>query len=103
MSAEKFIEKLNEVKREQESSRKAFIESLRYRGFKGAHPNDGWVNRRDMEVFLCYPHFDDGVKIGSKVMLGSPGGKDLRPIRIVGRRDSRLGPMTYWKFEDLES
>lgn len=47
-----------------------WIEMLRKDGIKAAHPDDGWVNRQDNKVVLCYPQFNDGVSIGDRICLG---------------------------------
>ncbi|WP_206687265.1 hypothetical protein, partial [Streptococcus pseudopneumoniae] len=47
-----------------------WVADLRAAGYKAAHPNDGWVNRGSMELFLSYPQFNDGAGIGDFVMLG---------------------------------
>ena len=79
-----------------------WIAELREQGFKAAHPNDGWVDREKNIISFCYPQFDDGVEVGSKVMLGWPGERGrLRPIRLVEFIPGAFSPGG-WRFEDLK-
>jgi hypothetical protein len=81
-----------------ENSEKLWIEHLREKGFKASHPNDGWVDRENHEVYFAYPQFNDGADVGDLVMLGwSDDKKSERPIRLIGKRELLL---TYYKFED---
>lgn len=67
-----------------DSRNAAWIAGLRGKGFKAAHPNDGWVNREDRYLTPCYPQFNDGVKAGDLIMLGwSFDEKSWRPVRIA--------------------
>lgn len=84
-----------------EQGEAAWIAELRNKGFKAAHPNDGWVNRKDNEIVLCYPQFNDGLKIGDTMMLGWPGDTERqRPIKIIGERHT-FTKLVYYKFEDI--
>ncbi len=79
----KFVKLWHDICRKQELDKQEWIEQLRKEGFKAAHPNDGWVDREENSITLVYPQFNDGVKIGDKIMLGWPNG-NLRPVRIIG-------------------
>ena len=88
----------------QEEDQRKWIENLRVMGFKAAHPNDGWVNRGRNEVFLAYPQFNDGAGEGDLVMLGWPWDKESwRPIKLTGKRETSVGKMVWWGFEDVPS
>lgn len=101
-----FIALWRKVCDEQKLSEKQWVAELRAKGFKAAHPNDGWVNRKDNEVSLVYPQFNDGVSIGDLVMLGWPNDKDCRPVRIIGVRKGLISfdpsRIMYYKFEDVQ-
>lgn len=77
-----------------------WIDRLRSEGFKAAHPNDGWVDRKNNELQMAYPHFNDGMGVGDKVMLGWHD-QGHRPVKITGIRHSVFN-LTFWKFEDLK-
>lgn len=96
-----FIEHMQNYEISARKKLSKWIDELREKGYKAAHPNDGWVDREKKEIHFLYPQFNDGVKIGSKVMLGWDDNSHLRPIEIIGKRESLLG-MIWWKFEDLK-
>lgn len=86
-----------------QSEEEQWVAGLRKRGFKAAHPNDGWVDRVNKELNLCYPQFDDGVEPGSMVMLGWPRDektKDNVPVIITEVKKHMLGDDTY-KYEHI--
>ena len=77
-----------------------WVAKLRAEGFKAAHPNDGWVDRKNNELQMAYPDFNDGMGVGDKVMLGWHD-QGHRPAVITGIRHSVFN-LTFWKFEDLK-
>jgi hypothetical protein len=83
--------------------KQAWIARLRAHGVKAAHPDDGWVDRRQNKVHLCYPQFNDGLEVGDLLALGDPFG-GTRFVRVTAT--SELGPLQvtpgpwYWHFED---
>lgn len=90
-----------QIVRDGQAQEARWVASLREQGFKAAHPNDGWVDRERQELTLCYPQFDDGVKVGDHVMLGWPTDPPARwrPVLITSIRKSPLGVLCY-SFED---
>ena len=80
-----------------QKSESEWIKRLKREGYKAAHPNDRWVNRKDNKIHLCYPQFNDGLQVGDNIMFGSSSG-DERPVKIIG---IEKGPPTYYLFEDL--
>lgn len=89
---------------EMETKQTNWVKSLRDAGIKAAHPNDGWVNRDSNELFFAYPQFNDGACIGDLVMLGWPADeKSQRLVRLIGKRETSLGMMTWWKFQDVSN
>lgn len=89
---------------EMETKQTNWVKSLRDAGIKAAHPNDGWVNRDSNELFFAYPQFNDGACIGDLVMLGWPTDeKSQRLVRLIGKRETSLGMMTWWKFQDVSN
>ena len=85
-----------------DNKKRAFIETLRAAGFKAAHPNDGWVDRQNNTIILCYPRFNDGLGVGDSMMIGShyDSPEELRPVKIVAIDNTMFGTVRY-SFEDL--
>ena len=81
-----------------------WINKLIAEGYKAAHPDDGWVDRERNEVYLCYPHFDIGVDVGDKIVLGCS--EKYRVVKITGKRkntfSTKENPMIHWKFEEVK-
>lgn len=94
-----FDARIKSVEMDREAKLKQWVSSLRDAGFVGAHPDDGWVNRKNNEVVLQYPQFNDGITPGGRFALGWPG--EWREVRIVSKRKSPFG-ITYWKFEEVK-
>lgn len=90
-----FVNSVKEAKKHETE----WVASLRKKGFKAAHPNDGWVDMKNNRIHFCYPQFNDGVEVGSKVMLGSHYDKITRPVFLT-RKESML--LDYYYFEDLK-
>lgn len=65
-----FVARWNEGCRESHLSEQKWIAELRANGIKAAHPDDGWVDRKENSVLFAYPQFNDGVKAGDLVALG---------------------------------
>lgn len=98
----KFVALWQQLCDEQDTDRRKWVESLRTAGFKAAHPNDGWVNRQNDEVYFAYPQFNDGAGEGDAVMLGwASDKKSWRPVRLIGKRVTTIGGMVWWRFEDI--
>lgn len=75
-----------------------WIEKLRESGVAAAHPDDGWVNRKENSVHFCYPIFDDGVIVGEKIALGDAD--KFRIVEVCGRKS---GILNYWFFKSTET
>lgn len=65
-----FIVSLSNGIRDYEVEMDKWKRELAQRGVKGAHPNDGWVNRDENTVIFVYPHFDYGISVGDFIALG---------------------------------
>lgn len=87
-----------EICREGQSQQDAWIATLRKQGVRGAHPDDGWVNRQANEVQFVYPQFMDGVQAGSLVALGWPDRHRL--VELTEYRKRQLGTGC-WAFRDV--
>lgn len=74
-----------------------WIEQLREQGVKAAHPDDGWVDRRENSVFFSYPQFYDGVSVGDKIALGWPTGK-TRIVKVTGTKKGIISGMIRYLF-----
>lgn len=81
-----------------------WVDGLRARGVKAAHPDDGWVNRDKSQLHFCYPQFNDGAAVGDVVALGSPQWGSVEPrtrlVRLIARDVSMFG-IEWWKFEPV--
>lgn len=65
------------------SDEAAYISILREQGFKAAHPNDGWANKKPNIIYLRYPIFNDGLNIGDKLMIGNYYNKVKKAVIIT--------------------
>ncbi|MEL6237035.1 MAG: hypothetical protein AAFO57_00200 [Pseudomonadota bacterium] len=94
-----FLARWATICRDAQVAEDAWIAKLRADGVKAAHPDDYWVDRKTNVLQLVYPHFNDGVKVGCTVALGSPTG--YRLVKLTGyRRGSFSGE--YFSFEPME-
>lgn len=57
---------------EQESAEQDWTTRLRAAGVKMAHPDDGWVNRKQSTFTPSYPRFDDRPQVGDLIAFGTP-------------------------------
>lgn len=82
---------------EQASKQREWVQRLRSIGISASHPDDGWVDRRENTVCLVYPHFNDGVSVGSMVALGEPD--SFRIVEITASIKNTFSMMSpRWKF-----
>lgn len=77
------------IDRDMQAQRRQWIADLRERGIKAAHPDDGWVDRDEDKIHLCYPDFNDGLAVGGLLALGWPW-QDTRIVRITGVSANRF-------------
>lgn len=47
-----------------------WIARLRAHGIKAAHPDDGWVDRKNNIVRFMFPYFNDNLSVGDIFVLG---------------------------------
>jgi len=47
-----------------------WVKSIKARGVVGCHPDDGWVDRENGSIELCYPEIWGEIKIGALFALG---------------------------------
>jgi hypothetical protein len=98
----KFVALWHQICDKQTENEGEWVAGLLTAGFKAAHPNDGWVNRKDNEVFFSYPQFNDGAGLGDRVMLGWPWDKtSWCAVRLIGKRVTAIGKMVWWQFEEM--
>lgn len=85
---------------EQENHRLTEIEwvaKMRSEGIKAAHPDDGWVNRKEHKFTFCYPQFNDGIEVGCKVALGDQ--YKHRVVLVTGKEETCFRDLVYWKYK----
>lgn len=92
-----------DIDRHMVANERAWVAHLRQMGIKAAHPDDGWVDREVNKIHLCYPQFNDGLKVGELLALGSPTGC-TRIVRVVDTSENRLAvgdpSPWYYHFEE---
>lgn len=97
-----FVALFADIATRHEQEQAEWVAALRAAGIKAAHPDDGWVNRRDHFVQFVYPQFNDGAKAGDLVALGWPrwGSEKVRHriVRLVEFHPATFGNGS-WKFE----
>lgn len=83
-----------------------FIQILRNDGFKCCHPNDGWVDRENNEIYLAYSYFNDGLDIGELLMIAynptCTNNGEIRPVKIIDKIKRVIGSGFNYKFEDIK-
>ncbi len=98
--SQEFIDLWIENERKRAEEKKLWIEELRSKGIKAAHPNDGWVDRINNTVKFAYPQFNDGVEIGDLIALGTSY-EDIRIVKVINIETSMIGEIICYWFEDL--
>lgn len=98
----RFVALYADIATSMERDQEAWIAALRAAGVMAAHPDDGWVNRKDNRVQFVYPQFNDGAKAGDLVALGWPQWSSAKPqhriVRLVEFHRGTFGAGA-WKFE----
>lgn len=113
------VARVRQIDRDMQAEQRAWIASLRERGVKAAHPDDGWVDRDLNRVHLAYPQFNDGLAVGDVLALGWPDDQvdrdrkinRTRLVRILRSEEASktlkmLNPWLpsdpyYWYFEEI--
>jgi hypothetical protein len=62
---------------------------LRSQHIKGAHPDDGWLDRENSQICLMYPQFLDEIQVGDLFALGTCN--EYRIIKIIEIGDGWMG------------
>lgn len=68
---------------------------LRKNNISAAHPDDGWIDRKNNRIHFAYPAFNDGIKNGSLVAIGNSD--KYRIVKIIGHNKKLL--LDYWEFK----
>lgn len=100
---DKWVNSWIAIDKKQVKDEKSWVDKLRENGIKAAHPDDGWVDRKNNEVQFCYPQFNDGVKIGDLIALGWHFDDSFRVVKVIGTRKNRLfSDMIYYAFKEVD-
>lgn len=95
----------HDICREMNAVQEAWIAELRAQGVKAAHPDDGWVDRKNNTLKFVYPQFNDGAEAGDLVALGWPPGSlsssKHRIVRLKGVKPTNFSE--HWAFEPVEA
>ena len=94
-AADGFVDTYARICQEAEDRKREWISTLRFKGVKAAHPDDGWVDRVENSVILAYPQFNDGVHIEDLIALGDP--EKWRIVKILEIKESNpiMGNVIY--------
>jgi len=84
---QRFVQSWRDICLAEQAKLDAWRTMLRANDVKAAHPDDGWVDRVANIVTMCYPQFDDGVRAGDVIALGSPSKHRL--VRVTGQPKPR--------------
>lgn len=85
-----------EIDRDMQRAESEWVDDLRRRGVKAAHPDDGWVDRENDTVQLVYPQFNDRPSIGDRIALGwgwRP--EEARVVEVSGVTRNLFGNVAY--------
>lgn len=75
----------------EEKANRTWIAEMRALGVAAIHPDDGWVDRADSTVLLCYPGFQKAsIEAGDTIALGDH--EKWRIVEVVEVVPSRLFP-----------
>lgn len=96
----RFVQGYYEIVAQRKLDEQDWVKELRAQGVKACHPNDGWVDRENNKIHLCYPLFNDGVGVGDKIMLGWVNDKKSHRLIEVTEIEDRF--MTYYYFKDVQ-
>ena len=93
----------HQIGREMAAAEAEWIASLREQGVKAAHPDDGWIDRKNNTLKFVYPQFNDGAGVGDLVALGWPPGSLKKEHRIVRLEELKRATFSeYWAFVPVE-
>lgn len=95
-ASKEFMDLFNEAKRKQEEATRQWVQDLRERSVMAAHPNDGWINPKELYLTFAHPHFNDGAKKGDLVALGW-GKSDEIIVRLIFKRKGFVNDS--WDYE----
>jgi hypothetical protein len=56
-----FVNRFCDIAMDMDCSQTKWISDLRKSGITAAHPDDGWVDRKNNTVRFVYPQFDKGI------------------------------------------
>jgi hypothetical protein len=76
----------NSIVLEQKYKERDWIDDLKSKGVKAAHPDDGWIDRKENSIYFAYPQFNEGVQINDIIALG-----DEDKYRLVKVIDIKKG------------
>ena len=97
-AGENFAATYAQVCREYCDGHLAWIRVLQEQGVAAAHPDDGWVNRKENCVHFCYPHFIEAGDLEGRIVALGDHTKH-RLVRITARSAPGVVlPEGFWWF-----
>lgn len=95
-----FAARFARISAEYEETERGWVANLKAQGIAAAHPQDGWVDRKNNTVHLAYPQFAETEKLkpGARIALGQFN--KFRIVEIIRKEEDVFG-MIWWRFREL--
>ena len=99
-AATSFCKTFADVVVEDKHKTREWVDMLRKKDVKAAHPDDGWVDRNINEFHLQYPYFGRNRKIYVNDIIALGDYREYRLVRILAIREVYIGGFKLYKFTD---
>jgi len=93
-AGESFIENYERICKESAQKETKWIELLKSQGIKAAHPDDGWVDRKENYINFCYPQFKQNIEVGDLIALGDAD--KYRIVKVIKITKTMFGQIYYF-------
>lgn len=95
-----FCKIFQKVGTESEQQKREWLKLLTDLGVAAAHPDDGWVDRKENSVILCYSYFWYDPQPDDIIVLGNY--EQWRQVVVIKVEKSKFGITRYY-FEDIQA